>query len=111
MTLISPLPQVQVAPLSFGIDIDVVDRDVQIWGVLDAASAPLLLDAVAMLCRNDIAAITLDLNDVELTDTAGIAAIVEIGSNLALLGESLVLRRTLPSVRRALQLHGFDSLS
>jgi anti-anti-sigma factor len=83
-----------------------VPRTFRLFGELDLASAPLLLDTVRPLTTED-GDLRLDLKELTFVDSSGIRAFLILAEELGTRGK-LVLADPAPPVEHTLQLVGLD---
>jgi anti-sigma B factor antagonist len=92
----------------FDVDVDTLQRLMRLSGVLDMATAPMMLDSVHVLGGAET--ITLDLHHVTFIDAAGLGAIVHLGNELAATGGTLRIVGVRPRQARLFLICGLASL-
>jgi anti-anti-sigma factor len=96
--------------LNCRVDVDLLERTIYPHGELDIATVSVLLDAVAVVSRDQVRSLTFDLRDVTLIDSVVLGAIVGIGNELAAFGAVLRLCEVPPKVARIFRLGGLGAL-
>ncbi|GAA1527937.1 STAS domain-containing protein [Actinomadura kijaniata] len=79
-------------------------------GELDLYTAPRLQNALAVLLREEVDRIVVDLSGVEFCDSTGMNVLLSAMKRLKERGGSLELAAPRPAVRRILQVTGLDSV-
>jgi anti-sigma B factor antagonist len=95
---------------SFTVDLDASSRLITLAGELDAATAPLLLDAADLLAVDHPEPVVVDLSAVRFVDSSGLGAIVRLRKRLLAGGGDLVVTGATGAPLRTFQLGGLGSL-
>ena len=95
---------------TFSIHIDVAARTIHVRGCLDMSTVGKLFDAVAILTRHALDAITVDLGSLVFIDATGLGALVRLRNNLAAFDKTLTLEGVRPDIARVFALGKLDSL-
>lgn len=84
---------------------------VAVGGELDAATAPVLDEAIRKLDRDDLVReVTVDLGDVGFIDSSGLSVLVAAHKRLRARGVSLVIDNATPGARRLFAIAGLDTV-
>jgi anti-sigma B factor antagonist len=101
-------------PSTAGFDIQVLTSDgrsiVYVRGELDVYTATLLRRSLAELIAGGARQVVIDLRDLSFISATGLGVLVGAAQRLRHHGGSLVLRSTTPSVRRLIELTGWNEV-
>ena len=103
---------VEEAPAGLGIQVLSSDGRsiVYVRGELDVYTATLLRRALAELIAGGARAVVLDLRDLSFMSATGLGVLIGAARRLRHHGGSLVLRSTRPSVRKLIELLGWEEV-